>query len=61
MYVFAEYSSVGSTIAMYTLHFVEIGTYFFVLMINPNRIAACSKCLQITLVSSVVYAMVAAG
>ena len=31
-------------------------TVFFVLIVSPNKVAACSKCLQISLISSSVCA-----
>ena len=33
-------------------------TVFSVLIVSPNRVAACSNCLHISLVSSSVWAMI---
>ena len=36
-------------------------TVFFLLIVSPNKVAACSKCLQISLMSSSVCATIAAS
>ena len=36
-------------------------TVFFVLIVGPNKVAACSKCLRISLMSSSVCATIAAS